>query len=131
MLGMERSLRFRSAVVAALVGDPLPGCCEVFALLRSLLIIAVVALLAAVISHLERAQAQRQVSAAPISWIRTVDGWEPSSVLSAESASSPPSLHPSLVASFQLGVSLFALVAFPTRRGSARQQPFQKENVAA
>lgn len=85
-------------------------------MLRSLLIIATVAVIAAAINHFESAQAQRQPQVSPIAWVRTADGWESSAVLSATSASTPPALHPVLVATFQVGVSLFALLAFPSRR---------------
>jgi hypothetical protein len=85
-------------------------------LLRSLSIIVTVAAIAGVISHFESAQAERQPVVQPTAWVRTIDGWEPSSVLTAETASIPPSLHPFLVASFQLGASLFALLAFPSRK---------------
>jgi hypothetical protein len=90
-------------------------------LLRSLSIILTVAAIAAVISHFESAQGDRQMAdfqgeVQQVAWIRTADGWEPSTVLTAESASTPPSLHPALVASFELGVSLFALLAFPSRK---------------
>ena len=36
-------------------------------------------------------------------------------MLTANAVSTPPALHPFLVASFQLGASLFALLAFPSR----------------
>jgi hypothetical protein len=85
-------------------------------LLRSLSIIATVAAIAAVISHFESAHAERQTPVQPIAWVRTVDGWEKSAVLTAESASTQPSLHPFLVASFEVGASLFALFAFPSRK---------------
>lgn len=83
---------------------------------RSLSIIVTVAAIAGVISHFESAQAERQPPVQQIAWVRTIDGWQHSSVLTAESASTPPALHPFLVASFQLGASLFALLAFPSRK---------------
>jgi hypothetical protein len=85
-------------------------------MLRSLLIVLTVAAIAGVISHFESARAERQLAAQPLAWIRTADGWEHSSVLTAASASPPPALHPFLVASFQAGASLFALLAFPSRK---------------
>jgi hypothetical protein len=88
-------------------------------LFRSLLIIVSVAGIAAIISHLESAQAERQPQVQQTAWVRTVDGWEPSAVLTAQSVSAPPSLHPFLVAGFELGASLFALVAFPSKRPAA------------
>ena len=86
---------------------------------RSLLIIVTVAAIAGAISHFESAQAERQSQVSPVAWVRTVDGWEPSAVLTANAVSTPPALHPFLVASFQLGASLFALLAFPSRKPAA------------
>jgi hypothetical protein len=85
---------------------------------RSLCVIALVAAISGVISHLEHAQAQRH---SHLAWVRTVDGWEPSTVLSTQSpAVSDPSLHPFLVAGFQLGASVFVLLAFPYSRPKSR-----------
>jgi hypothetical protein len=72
--------------------------------LRSLLIIAVVAAIATGLSRLEHAHSQ--ISTVSPAWVRTVDGWEPSS----------PVVHPALVAGFQLGASVFVLLAFPYRK---------------
>ena len=88
-------------------------------LLRSLLVIAVVAVLSGYLSHLESAQAERHAhrDSHGAAWVRTVDGWEPSSVLTADSLSEgSPTLHPLLVAGFQLGASVFVLLAFPYRK---------------
>jgi len=93
-------------------------------LLRACLTIVAVALLSACLVHLRDAQGQRPMSveATKIAWVRTVDGWEPSSVLQLKSRPpGPPSLHPGLVASLQLGVSLFALIALPSAKRSARK----------
>lgn len=84
------------------------------AVLRSLLIIATVATLSGFLSHLEFAKADRQVQTAIPAWVRTVDGWEPSSVLTAETGGEiSPALHPLLVAGFLLAASVFVLLAFP------------------
>jgi hypothetical protein len=88
-------------------------------LLRSFSIVATVAVIAALISHFESAQAERQSQVTQTAWVRTIDGWEPSAVLTADSASTPPLLHPSLVACFEVGASLFALLAFPSRNATA------------
>lgn len=83
-------------------------------MLRSLFIIAIVAAISGLLSHLESAQAERHSDRA---WVRTVDGWEPSSVLTTHSlVEGSPALHPLLVASFQLGASVFVLLAFPYRK---------------
>lgn len=83
-------------------------------MLRSLLIIATVATISGFLSHLEFAQADRHVQTAIPAWVRTVDGWEPSSVLTTESVGGgSPALHPLLVAGFLLAASVFVLLAFP------------------
>jgi len=49
-------------------------------------------------------------------WVRTSDGWESSAVLRMEPFEpAEPAVHPGLIATFQLGVSLFALLAFPSQ----------------
>lgn len=81
---------------------------------RSLSIIALVAAISGVLSHWENAEAVRDPHPATSAWVRTVDGWEPSTVLTASPfAHSAPALHPALVASFQLAASVFFLLAFP------------------
>jgi len=92
--------------------------------LRACLTIVVVAALSASLAHLRDAQGQRSKSAdaTQIAWVRTVDGWEPSSVLSlGPRPQGPPALHPGLVASLQLGVSFFALLALPTTNLALRK----------
>jgi len=83
-------------------------------LLRVCLTIVAVAVLSAGLAYLRDAQGQRSEIAQPqhTAWIRTVDGWEPSTVLQVKlrPAAAPP-LHPALVASLQLGLSFFALLA--------------------
>jgi len=81
---------------------------------QSVLTLSAVAALSCCIAHLEQAQGQL---AAESNWVRTADGWEPSGVLRVESRpSETTALHPLLVASFQLGASLFVLLAFPSRK---------------
>lgn len=102
----------------------LPLVPEVRLLLRACLTIAAVAFLSACLAHLRDAQGQQSASAdaTPIAWVRTVDGWEPSSVLHLRPRPlGPPALHPGLVASLQLGVSLFALIALPTAKRVVRK----------
>lgn len=83
--------------------------------LRSLLIISVVAAVAAGLNRLEHAHSQ--ISTVSPAWVRTVDGWEPSSALTTTPATEPsPAVHPALVAGFQLGASVFVLLAFPYRK---------------
>ncbi len=48
-------------------------------------------------------------------WVRTVDGWERSTVLSTPAPSRPGGLHPVLVATLQAGVSVMALLGFSHR----------------
>ncbi len=85
-------------------------------MLRACFTIAAVAVISAGLAHLRDAQGDGGADADRIAWVRTVDGWEPSSVLSLGPAPpGPPALHPGLVATLQLGVSLFALLALPTR----------------
>ncbi len=93
-------------------------------LLRACLTIVAVAVISACLVHMRDAQGQRAASAdaTRIAWVRTIDGWEPSSVLQRRPRPlGPPSLHPGLVASLQLGVSLFALIALPTAKRTPRK----------
>lgn len=88
-------------------------------LFRSLLTISAVAVISCCLASFEQAQGRRPVST---DWVRTVDGWESSTVLRLESRTpSAPTLHPALVAGFQLAVSLFALMAFPSQVRSSKQ----------
>lgn len=49
-------------------------------------------------------------------WIRTRDGWERRHVLNPAPGSNPwPLPHPGVIATLQLGLSAFALLAFPSR----------------
>ncbi len=84
--------------------------------------LSVVATLSYVASHIEYAEADRVDLP---KWVRTVDGWEPASVLSPEYGPvNLPALHPFLVAGFELGASVFVLLAFPgkaIRRNTAPQ----------
>jgi hypothetical protein len=73
-------------------------------------------------SDRQQAQGQREVFATDshgATWIRTVDGWEPSHVLEPPTdPATPPALHPLIVAGFQLSASLLALLAFPESCGT-------------
>ncbi len=82
--------------------------------------------MSACLAHLRDAQGQRSASAADatkIAWVRTIDGWEPSSTLylRPRRPQGPPALHPGLVASLQVGVSLFALLALPAKNLASRK----------
>lgn len=78
---------------------------------RSLLTILIVACLAALIARAEQASG----GARHPQWVRTKAGWETRAAIDARPASLLPAVHPGLVALFQLGVSTFALIAFPSR----------------
>ncbi len=80
-------------------------------MLRMLLTLCAVATLSYAASNMEYAGADRPTLP---NWVRTVDGWEPASVLSTElDHATLPTLHPFLVAGFELGASVFVLLAFP------------------
>ena len=79
---------------------------------RSLLIIIIVALLSALISRAERVSGAQ---ASQNDWIRTTTGWERRAGLTAERSQPQLGVHPALLATFQLGASLFVLLAFPGR----------------
>ena len=88
----------------------LPFLPELLALRRSLLTILIVAALSAWISHGERAAGVSPGN----EWVRTADGWESRRALELPEPSTPPPVHPAVIAAFQLGASLFFLLAFPT-----------------
>ena len=89
------------------------------ALFRPLITISTVAAISCFLAHLENAQGQLPVATA---WVRTADGWEPSGVLRVERRPTEVSpVHPLLVAGFELGASLFALIAFPSRQPASKQ----------
>lgn len=91
---------------------------------RACFTIVAVAVLSAGLAQLRDAQGQRSTTdrGGRIAWVRTIDGWEPSIVLQlGPRPQGPPPLHPVLVASLQLGVSLFALLALPTANLAARK----------
>lgn len=93
-------------------------------LLRAYFTIVAVATLSACLVQIRDVQGQRPASAKAnqVAWVRTVDGWEPSSVLRLRPKPlGPPTLHPGLVASLQLGVSLFALLALPAANRRVRK----------
>lgn len=54
---------------------------------------------------------------APCPWRRTVDGWEPLYVPKAPWQAFEPSLHPLIVASLEVLLSVVALVGFCGNRG--------------
>lgn len=83
---------------------------------RSLVTIVAVAAISCFLVKLQHAQGQLP------DWVRTADGWEPSGVLLVESRPlETPELHPLLVASFQLGASVFVLLAFPGSKPTAQR----------
>ncbi len=85
-------------------------------MLRSVLTILFVVALSVGIAHMRDAQGERVGAVADqrIAWVRTVDGWEPSSVLTiGPPPPGPPAVHPVLVATLQIGLSVFALLALP------------------
>ena len=86
-------------------------------MVRACFTIVVVAALSVGINWLRDSQSQGATPAdtQQIAWVRTVDGWEPSWVLLPKTRpAGAPALHPGLVATLQLGISLFALLALPT-----------------
>ncbi|MEM8947112.1 MAG: hypothetical protein AAGD11_18205 [Planctomycetota bacterium] len=93
-------------------------------MLRASLKIVAVAALCATIVHLRDAQGDGTSPASrQVDWVRTVDGWEPISVLTiGPPPPGPPTLHPAVVATLQLGVSVFALLALPTVRHAGRKR---------
>jgi hypothetical protein len=87
---------------------------------KSLLIVLAVAALSTWIARLERAPRVAKAAApatvhSPSDWVRTVDGWERRSALMAGPPVVPVSLHPGLLAAFQIGASVLALALFPGR----------------
>jgi hypothetical protein len=87
---------------------------------QSLLIILAVAALSSWFARMERAPrvaaaAVPAASRSPSDWVRTVDGWERRSALMAGPPVVSVSLHPGLLAAFQVGASLLALALFPGR----------------
>jgi hypothetical protein len=78
---------------------------------RSLLTILIVAAISGWISHGERAASVAEAS----DWVRTADGWEVRQMVEPYEPSTPPPVHPAVIAGLQLGASLFFLVAFPPR----------------
>jgi hypothetical protein len=78
---------------------------------RCLLTIAIVALICSLINRAERVHGG---AAFATDWVRTADGWESRAVLLPPMAPAPQ-VHPGLVAAFQVGASLFCLLAFPAR----------------
>jgi hypothetical protein len=97
---------------------------ENLALLRLCLTILAVAALSACLVHYRDVQGQSSGSTdvTQIAWVRTVDGWEPSTVLMPRPRQQgPPTVHPGLIAGLQLGVSVFALLALPPGQLNGRK----------
>lgn len=89
-------------------------------MLRACTTIAAVAVISAALLHLR--DAQGQIASGPpsssqrLAWVRTVDGWEPSRVLERlPQPAGPPAVDPKLIALLQLGLSVFALLALPSK----------------
>ena len=79
--------------------------------MRSILGIAMLLLFAGLLScQIEGRSADVHPPAASVDWVRTIDGWERPRVWQLSPAV-PPAVHPLVVASGQLLLSLFALVA--------------------
>jgi hypothetical protein len=102
---------------------------------RSVLVILIVALLSAWISRAERVSGD---STTDHDWVRTSRGWEHRSGFNAARSQPPLPIHPGLIAAFQLGASLFVLLAFPGRavpaaasRSAAPQLDLARQNSAA
>jgi hypothetical protein len=85
---------------------------ETFPLRRSLMTLLIVAALSAWINRAERA-AGLPAEAGP--WVRTSQGWQSRAAVEPQEVSSPPPVHPGVIAALQLGASLLFLVAFPAR----------------
>ena len=68
-------------------------------MLRGIGILLFVVTVSGVLARFESTSAQ---PVTPVEWVRTVDGWEPTGVLSAPDQSSGAVLHPLLVGGFQL-----------------------------
>lgn len=79
---------------------------------RSLLTFLIVVAISGWISRGERAAG---LAAEASDWVRTADGWESRQAIEPYEPSSPPAVHPAVIAGLQLGASLFFLVAFPAR----------------
>lgn len=78
---------------------------------RSLLIILIVAAISGWISAGERAAGRSPGN----DWVRTSDGWESRFVVAPHEETALPTIHPGVIAGLQLGVSLFFLLACPSR----------------
>ncbi len=90
---------------------------------RSVLIVLAVAALSAWIASAERAPgvaAAPTAHGSPEDWIRTADGWERRAALNPGPRVLPVSIHPGVLAGFQVVASLLALLVFPGRAVPAR-----------
>jgi hypothetical protein len=62
--------------------------------------------------HVESPAGDTRAAAFDTPWVRTADGWERAGSWLPDTKTSPPRLHPLVVASGQLLLSLLALAAF-------------------
>jgi hypothetical protein len=90
------------------------------------LVIFLVAAICVLINQAERAA---RAGAQRNDWVRTTDGWEPRRVLHPDITPPSPQVHPGLVAAFQLGASLLALVAFPSPAVPAASKPLPQQRL--
>lgn len=91
-------------------------------MLRACLTVILVGAISFGITTLRDAQGEADRAAKKLAWVRTVDGWEPSAVLTvAPPPQGPPSLHPVLVATLQIGLSVFGLLSLPTTNPTIRK----------
>ncbi len=82
---------------------------------RLFITVLTVACLCLCINFLESAQGERSPA---LDWVRTTDGWERSGVVASQQPMDTSlAVHPALVATLQLGMSLFFLLAFPPNVG--------------
>jgi hypothetical protein len=72
-------------------------------------------IVAAISGWISRGEHAAGLSGGPTDWVRTADGWESRTAVEPYEVSAPPAVHPAVIAAFQLGASLFFLVAFPAR----------------
>jgi hypothetical protein len=89
--------------------------------LRNLLITVVaVAGLSSCLNALESAPSKQQHQS--FGWVRTIDGWERSGVVAPSLPTNrSATIDPAVVALFQLGTSVFFLLAFPPKVGRKRK----------
>ncbi|HEX6961794.1 MAG TPA: hypothetical protein VF175_08010 [Lacipirellula sp.] len=81
-------------------------------MIRSLLTILIVAAISGWISYGNGSVGD---AAYATDWVRTADGWESRQALEPFEHSTPPAVHPAVIAGLQLLASAFFLAAFPAR----------------